>query len=191
MAVEPSDGQVPPQSPTQDTPVVTEVRERIETARLVGRQRRTWRTMLIVLASMALLLAAVVVRRDQVRRESSLKDLRVLAVAMDRWVHAQMSLPPDLQAIAGDKLPDVDGEFEYTDINRRILAIQRGQIVALVFARRPVKLILGQSGRGVLLCRQADFDVKWMSEAEFAAQRSAEKALMARFNESLRVSGKP
>ncbi len=148
--------------------------------------------LLILLVSAGLLLLAAVLRRDQVRRQSATKDLNVLATAFDRWVHSQSSFPPNLETVLGEHSPDVEDRFEYADVSRRILAITRNEIVAIVYAKRPTQLTLSQSGRPVMLCRKADFDVKWMTEKEFAYQRRVEDVLIAKSQDIPRVQpGKP
>jgi len=169
---------------------ISEVRERLETERLIVRRHRTLRIPLVLLVSALLLLFAAIFWRDHVRRESALADIRVLGEAFADYVRAYGTFPTSLTVVT-DKISDVDAKFEYADMDRRVLATMHNQIVVIVFARQPTRLILRRSGRGVLLCRRADFQVKWLTEEEFAAHRRREAGLIAKLREAPHVGGKP
>jgi hypothetical protein len=129
---------------------------------------------LALVVSTLLLLLAVGLRRDQVRREVALSELRELAEKLDGWANMERSLPIRLEIVFPKTAAKVDRRFEYVDKKRRDLALSGSMPVAVVVGREPLELTFSSPGRAVLLCRQLDFQVKWFTDDELAQQRGKE-----------------
>ncbi len=152
-------------------------RDRREDRRVLERKRHTIRILLALAVSMVLLLVALGLRRDQIRREAARAELRVLSDALERWVHEHRTLPRELQAISNKIQGKMDlDRWEYASRERRSLATQGSMPVALVTDRLDHHQLFGEDGRPVLLCRRrAPFQVKWLSNRELERQRRREE----------------
>ena len=187
MPAQTSDNQVSAESTLDGPSAATEVRDRVEVARLVGRRRRVWRGILVLLGSTVLLLAAVGMRRDYRRREAAVDDMRRLGGVFDKWVLGQSHsiqrdgqwlrqrgrLPESLDAL-GPSVQGLASRYVYVGSQRRLLADEGESAVVVVFAREPVELTLGAAGRPVLFYKRGNFQAAWKNEKDFAAQRRAE-----------------
>lgn len=174
---------LPTDASAEDRSAATSARERLEVARLVNRQRHVWRVLSIVAASVVLLLLAVMLRRDQIARDSAIQEISVVAKAFENWVNMHYGFPPTLKMAIGDRLQNVEEMYEYADAPRLDLVRQGNEAVVIVASRSPITLALGQNGRTVVLCRrrafQVSFQAKWMTEQEFANQRRLEETWIA------------
>jgi hypothetical protein len=183
-------------SPNQDTPdvppaesfVAAEARDRVETERLVGRKRRTWRIVLALVASALLLLLALGLRRDQVRREQALEELRAVADRLDRWVHENGALPRGFALVFGEsEAAELAKRFEYTDEDRLRLTIGGALPIALAFGKEPRRLTLISLGRPVMFYSRGNFDVRWLDESEFIQHRGRESSAIGKGRETPRI----
>ncbi|MBN1342230.1 MAG: hypothetical protein JXQ73_06100 [Phycisphaerae bacterium] len=152
-----------------------EARYRLETEKVVVRQRRTAWWIAVLLIATVLVLLGVGVRRDQKRRASAVNDMRGVAEALKRWMDTHGRLPNDLRDVDGEALQSVNVRFVYADAGRRALAAAGQESVALVMERSPHRRFLGEDGRAVLLWKPGTYQVIWMGQEQLAGQRRSEE----------------
>lgn len=133
---------------------------RVNLSRMVARRRRVWLQIVAFLGISALLVLAVMLRRDQQALERCRRNVEQIAAALERSLEARQPLP----------IAPLDGReaehYHYDVMNGVILNL--GGEVGLACCAVPHRLfLLRDNGRHVVIGRGGHVEVRWVDELEF------------------------
>jgi hypothetical protein len=153
--------------------------ERALASRVRARRRWIIQTALFLFGTAVLLVLVVVWRRDSVNVAALLLHLEEPVAALQARTDELGMLPAAIPEPHQDRIASYAGDAE------RFYAAQTSDPV-IVGVSRPIRLMLGEDGRAVILFERGQLRIEWMPTSRFIAAMEAQLEAMRALDEQRR-----